>query len=138
MSRSNRRKPMSEINVVPYIDVTLVLLVIFMITAPLMTQGIKVELPQAFSDSMENDEDSLIVTITADGSYHMNIGEKETTVTLKQIAEQSKKILEVNPGIRVLIEGDRSLNYGSVIELMTVLQSAGAPSVGLITEPPRA
>ncbi len=128
---------MSEINVVPYIDVTLVLLVIFMITAPLMTQGIKVELPQAFSDSIDADEDSLIITITADGSYHMNVGDKETTVTLKQIAEQSKKILQVNPRIRVLIEGDRTLNYGSVVELMTVLQSAGAPSVGLITEPPR-
>jgi biopolymer transport protein TolR len=127
---------MSEINVVPYIDVTLVLLVIFMITAPLMTQGIKVELPQAFSESIDADEDSLIITIMADGSYHMNIGEKETTVTLSQIAEQSRKILQVNPGIKVLVEGDRNLRYGNVVELMTVLQSAGAPSVGLITEPP--
>jgi biopolymer transport protein TolR len=129
---------MSEINVVPYIDVTLVLLVIFMITAPLMTQGIKVDLPQAFSESMDADENSLIITILADGSYHMNVGEKETTVTLKQIAEQSRKILQVNPNIKVLIEGDRNLKYGSVVELMTVLQNAGAPSVGLITEPPRA
>lgn len=136
MSRSNRRKPMSEINVVPYIDVTLVLLVIFMVTAPLMTQGIKVDLPQANSESMDADENSLIITLIADGTYSMNVGDKETTVTLKQIGEQSKKIIQANPNIKVLVEGDRNLKYGSVVELMTVLQNAGAPSVGLITEPP--
>jgi len=137
MSKSNRRKPMSEINVVPYIDVMLVLLVIFMVTAPLMTQGIKIDLPQAFSESMDADEDSLIISIMADGTYYLNVGEKPVALTLKQIGEQSGKIIKANPRIKVLIEGDRNLKYGSVVELMTVLQSVGAPSVGLITEPPQ-
>jgi biopolymer transport protein TolR len=128
---------MSEINVVPYIDVMLVLLVIFMVTAPLMTQGIKIDLPQAFSESMDADEDSLIISIMADGTYYLNVGEKPTALTLKQIGEKSEKIIRANPRIKVLIEGDRNLKYGSVVELMTVLQNAGAPNVGLITEPPQ-
>ena len=128
---------MSEINVVPYIDVMLVLLVIFMVTAPMMTQGIKVDLPKAYSESMDADEDSLIVTIKADGTYYLNTGEQETVVTLKQLEEQSSKIIKANPAIKVLVEGDRALNYGLVVELMTILQKAGAPSVGLITEPPQ-
>lgn len=127
---------MSEINVVPYIDVMLVLLVIFMVTAPLMTQGIKVDLPKAYSESMDADENALIVTIRQDGSYYLNTGEEEKTVTLKQISERSSKIIAANPDIRVLVEGDRDLKYGKVIELMTVLQSAGAENVGLITVPP--
>lgn len=136
MPKSSRRKPMSEINVVPYIDVMLVLLVIFMVTAPLMTQGIKVDLPKAYSESMDADENALIVTIRQDGSYYLNTGEEEKTVTLKQISERSSKIIAANPDIRVLVEGDRDLKYGKVIELMTVLQSAGAENVGLITVPP--
>jgi len=85
MAKSSRRKPMSEINVVPYIDVMLVLLVIFMVTAPLMTQGIKVDLPKAFSESMDADENALIVSIRKDGSYYLNTGDEEKTVTLKQM-----------------------------------------------------
>jgi biopolymer transport protein TolR len=136
MAKSSRRKPMSEINVVPYIDVMLVLLVIFMVTAPLMTQGIKVDLPKAYSESMDADENALIVTIREDGSYFLNTGEEEKTVTLKQISDRSSKIIKANPDIKVLVEGDRNLKYGSVIELMNVLQKAGAENVGLITEPP--
>lgn len=127
---------MSEINVVPYIDVMLVLLVIFMVTAPLMTQGIKVDLPKAYSESMDADENALIVTIREDGSYFLNTGEEEKTVTLKQISDRSSKIIKANPDVKVLVEGDRNLKYGSVIELMNVLQKAGAENVGLITEPP--
>lgn len=127
---------MSEINVVPYVDVTLVLLVIFMVTAPLMTQGIKVELPKAYSESMDADENSLIVTIRSDGSYYLNTGDVEKTVTLKQVGEQSSRIIKANPEMKVLVEGDQSLRYGVVVELMSVLQNAGAENVGLITEPP--
>jgi biopolymer transport protein TolR len=127
---------MSEINVVPYIDVMLVLLVIFMVTAPMLTQGIKVELPKAYSESMDADENALIVTIRENGSYHLNTGDEEKTVTLKQIGERSSKIFKANPDIKVLVEGDRNLKYGSVVELMSVLQKAGAANVGLITEPP--
>jgi biopolymer transport protein TolR len=127
---------MSEINVVPYIDVMLVLLVIFMVTAPLLTQGIKVELPKAYSESMDADENALIVTIKEDGSYYMNTGDEEKTVTLQQIGERGSKIIRANPDIKVLVEGDRNLKYGNVVELMSVLQKAGAANVGLITEPP--
>jgi biopolymer transport protein TolR len=136
MAKSSRRKPMSEINVVPYVDVTLVLLVIFMVTAPMMTQGIKVDLPKAYSESMDADENALIVTIQADGSYYLNTGEKEVTVTLQQVGERSSKIIRANPDIKILVEGDRNLNYGVIVELMTVLQNAGAGNIGLITESP--
>lgn len=139
MPKAARRKPMSEINVVPYIDVMLVLLVIFMVTAPLMTQGIKVDLPEASSGPLEVDDDEpmLVVSVKADGTYYINLGEAEEPVPLSQIGEQAGKILQANPDIKVLVEGDRALEYGVIVNLMNVLQEAGAPSVGLITEPPR-
>ncbi len=138
MSKASRRKPMSEINVVPYIDVMLVLLVIFMVTAPLMTQGIKVDLPDASSGPIDVDEadQPLVVSIQADGSYYMNVGEESESVTLKMIYDRTQRILRANPDIKVLVEGDENLRYGHVIELMNILQQAGAEDVGLITEPP--
>ena len=139
MAKANRRKPMSEINVVPYIDVMLVLLVIFMVTAPLMTQGIKVDLPQAASGPLQvsDNEPMLVVSVKADGSYYINVGEIEEAVELSMIAERANKIIGANPDIRVLVEGDRRLSYGVVVNLMNVLQTAGAKTVGLITEPPK-
>lgn len=138
MAKAKRRKPMSEINVVPYVDVMLVLLVIFMVAAPLMVQGIDVNLPDATSGPVQLDENepALVVTATADGTYYMNVGEEAESVALALIGERTKKILQANPDIKVLVEGDESLNYGVVINLMNVLQSAGAKNVGLITEPP--
>ncbi len=140
MAKARRRKPMSEINVVPYIDVMLVLLVIFMVTAPMMTQGIKVDLPEANSERVPiaDDEVVLVVTIMADGKYYMNIGEQEESVPLEQIGIRAAKILQANQDIKVLVEGDRNLSYGVVVNLMNVLQTAGAKNVGLITEPPGA
>jgi len=138
MPRANRRKPMSEINVVPYIDVMLVLLVIFMVTAPLMTQGIKVELPEAASGPIKVDENEpmLVVSIKADEPYCMNVGDEEEPVDLARISDRAAKIINANPDIKVLVEGDKRLNYGVVINLMNVLQLAGAKNVGLITQPP--
>ena len=129
---------MSEINVVPYIDVMLVLLVIFMVTAPLMTQGVKVELPEASSGPIEVDDNEpmLVVSIKADGTYYMNVGDDEEAVALTLIGDQAAKIIKANPSIKVLVEGDRNLPYGVVVNLMNVLQLAGASTVGLITEPP--
>ena len=129
---------MSEINVVPYIDVMLVLLVIFMVTAPMMTQGIRVDLPEANSPTVDVPEDEvvLVVTVDVDGIYFMNVGEAEEPVALSMVGERTKRILAANPGIQVLVEGDRNLSYGVVVYLMTVLQNAGATNVGLITEPP--
>ncbi len=138
MTKARRRKPMSEINVVPYIDVMLVLLVIFMVTAPLMTQGIKVDLPDAASGPMDlgADEPLLVISVKADGTYYMNVGAEEEPVVLSLIGERAAKIIRARPDIRVLIEGDENLAYGTVINLMNVLQTAGAQGVGLITEPP--
>lgn len=138
MAKAARRKPMSEINVVPYIDVMLVLLVIFMVTAPLLTQGILVELPKATSGPIELDENepSLVVSVKADKTYYINAGDEETPVPLDLIGERAGKIIAANPDIKVLVEGDESLPYGVVINLMNVLQTAGATSVGLITELP--
>ncbi|HIG41903.1 MAG: protein TolR [bacterium] len=138
MAKAKRRRPMAEINVVPYIDVMLVLLVIFMVATPLMTQGIVVDLPKAASGVLDSppDEPTLVVSIKADGSYYINVGEDEEAVSLSLIEERSRKIISVSPDIKVLVEADQYLSYGVVINLMNVLQAAGAESVGLITEPP--
>lgn len=138
MAKKKRRKPMSEINVVPYIDVMLVLLVIFMVTAPMITQGVKVNLPNAHSASIDlnDDEQALVVSIKADGSYYMNVGEEAEPVALETIGERTKQIIQANPKIKVLVEGDEDIQYKIVIQLMSILQASGAKSVGLITEPP--
>jgi biopolymer transport protein TolR len=138
MAKAARRKPMSEINVVPYIDVMLVLLVIFMVTAPLMTQGIKVDLPDAASGPLEvtDEEPMLVVSVKADGTYYMNLGEEEEPVALKDVGIRASKVIAANPDIKVLVEGDQNLAYGTIVDLMNTLQKAGAVSVGLITEPP--
>ena len=128
---------MSEINVVPYIDVMLVLLVIFMVTAPLMTQGIKVDLPEAASGPIDvaDDELMLVVSVKEDATYYINLGEAEEPVPLSEIGDKATKIIAANPGIKVLVEGDKKLAYGVIVDLMNTLQAAGAKTVGLITEP---
>ena len=139
---ARRRKPISEINVVPYIDVMLVLLVIFMATAPLLTQGVVVDLPQAPSESIEDSQDDpLVVSMRADGAIFMNLGMQDaddegSRVTVFSLEEQAGKILRARIDVPVYIEADHSLDYGKVVGVMTVLQKAGAKSVGLITDPP--
>ena len=137
-----RRKPMSEINVVPYIDVMLVLLVIFMATAPLLTQGVNVDLPKAPSQPIENqDKDSLVISLRKDGAIFVNLGiqnadDDSTRVTIYSLENQAGKILRARPDVPVYVKADHSLEYGLVVSVMTVLQKAGAESVGLITDPP--
>lgn len=135
---SKKRKQIAEINVVPYIDVMLVLLIIFMITAPLLVQGVKVDLPQAPSAPMDNkDEEPLIVSVKKDGSYYINLGkDQEEAQSLKKIAETVSKVLRQKPGTPILVWGDAKVEYGTIVGVMTVLQKAGAPSVGLVTDPP--
>ncbi len=134
-----KKKPMAEINVVPYIDVMLVLLVVFMVTAPLLLQGVKVDLPQAPSTPMDSkQEEPLIVSIKKDGSYYLNLGADEKKAKpLADITNTVAKVLRQKPATPVLVWGDHSVDYGLVVGLMTELQKAGAPSVGLVTEPPR-
>ena len=135
--RSNKRKPLAEINVVPYIDVMLVLLVVFMITAPLLMQGVTVDLPQAPSEPFDSKEDEpLIVSVKSDGSFYLNLGnDQETAKPLTQIQETVTKVLRQKPDTPVLVWGDAKVPYGEVVKAMTSLQAAGAPSVGLVTEP---
>ena len=132
--RKRRKKLMSEINVVPYIDVMLVLLVIFMITAPLLSQGVKVDLPKAAAQPVDSqDRETLVVTVDREGRYFLD----DRRITSEELSRKVAAILRARPQTPVLIRGDRQSNYGEVVKAMTLLQSAGAPSVGLLTEPPR-
>ncbi|WP_456414860.1 protein TolR [Thiolapillus sp.] len=138
MSRRGRKlRPMAEINVVPYIDVMLVLLVIFMITAPLLTQGVKVDLPQADAKPLEEDaKRPLVVSVDKEGQYHITYDDDRTqTVDAGELQRQAAAIIQANPGIPVLVKGDRSVDYGQVIQAMVLLQEAGAPNIGLLTDP---
>ncbi len=139
MRHPGRRKPIAEINVVPYIDVMLVLLIVFMVTAPMLTQGVQVELPEAPSEPLETqtDDEPLIVSIKKDGSLYLNLGgTPDKARTLEDIQGFVAKILRQQPKTEVLINGDRNIDYGRVVQVMTGLQAAGARSVGLVTEAP--
>jgi len=133
---------MAEINVVPYIDVMLVLLVIFMATAPLLTQGVVVDLPEAPSEPIDSvQDDPLVVSMRQDGAIFVNLGiqnadDEGTRVTVFSLADQAGKILRARPDVPVYVKADHRLDYGAVVKVMTVLQNAGAGSVGLITDPP--
>ena len=134
----HKRRLVAEINVVPYIDVMLVLLIVFMVTAPMLMQGVKVELPQAPSAPLDDkDLEPLIVSVKADGSYYLDIGNgKNIEEPLTSIIEKVRKVMGVQPKTPVLVWGDAKVDYGTVVRLMSELQNAGAPSVGLVTEPP--
>ena len=127
---------MSEINVVPYIDVMLVLLVIFMITAPLLTQGVKVDLPQAEAEPIARSENEpLVVSVDHAGDYYLNYGEgQDQPIAPELLAARVSALVRHRPGLPVLVRGDRNVAYGDVVALMSLLQRAGVPSVGLVTE----
>jgi biopolymer transport protein TolR len=134
---------MSDINVVPYIDVMLVLLVIFMITAPLLTQGVAVELPQAEAEPLsiegtgETDE-PLVVTVTTAGEYYLNVGDTpDQPIDHQLLVTKVAAVLRHRPKTPVMVRGDSHVEYGKVVVAMALLQKAGAPSVGLITESPQ-
>jgi biopolymer transport protein TolR len=129
---------MSEINVVPYIDVMLVMLVIFMVTAPLLTQGVKVELPQAAAEPMDSkDQEPLVVTVDAGGSLYLNIGDApDQPVGGDALVQRVAAVLRRQPAKPVMVRGDHAADYGSVVAAMVLLQQAGIDGVGLVTEPP--
>lgn len=135
-NRRTRRKPMAEINVVPYIDVMLVLLVIFMITAPMLTQGVDVELPSANAAPIEDPQaEVLVASINDKGEYFVDFGGKQDSLSLVELQNKVRKVIAQNPNLPVLVRGDRKVSYGGVIGLMVALQAAGVPNVGLVTEP---
>ena len=140
--KSVRKKPICEINVVPYIDVMLVLLVIFMITTPLLSQGVNVDLPQAKAQPLvPKDKEPLIISVDAQGNYYLNIAENPgqplnpTAIAARVNGEltNAKRQGREQP---VFVKGDQHVNYGKIMTAMVLLQHAGAKSVGLITEPP--
>ena|SRR5690625_1639864 len=130
----------AQMNIVPYIDVMLVLLVIFMITAPLLTPGVKVNLPQAEAKPLENapDKEPLILSVDARGRYYLNVGENTSKpIDDKQVMAFTAAVLRRRPKTPVLVRGDENVPYGRMIHAMTLLQEAGAPSVGLVTQTPQ-
>lgn len=139
MSRKRtRRKPMSEINVVPYIDVTLVLLIIFMITTPMLQTGVQVDLPQAESAPVEQKEDTppIIVSIKEQGQYYLKVdNQNDELIRPEEINARVTAILANKPQTPVLISGDKSVDYGIVVTVMASLKNAGVASVGLMTQP---
>ena len=135
-----KRKPMAEINVVPYIDVMLVLLIVFMVTAPLLNQGIEVDLPSANNEPLDIDEnfETLVVSITSNGEYFLSVGttgDEREAVSLETVGEQVSRILNANPDIQVLIEGDEDAGWGAMVTLITALQQAGVTKPNFITQP---
>jgi biopolymer transport protein TolR len=133
-----KRKPMADINVVPYIDVMLVLLIIFMVTAPMLMQGVKVDLPEASADPVENqDAEPVIVSVDASGQLFLNLGDEKQVLSLATIKERVAAVIRRKKDTPVLIWGDRAVPYGEVVTVMVALQEADVPSVGLVTENPK-
>lgn len=133
-----RRRKVAEINVVPYIDVMLVLLIIFMVTAPLITQGVKVDLPQAKAETLDKDtKPPLVASVDAQGRYYITLGTNDKEpLSAEEVAILVKAHLAVNPDTPVVVNGDGAVSYNAVIQLMVLLQDvAGVPSVGLMTDP---
>ena len=134
-----RRRPVAEINVVPYIDVMLVLLIIFMVTAPIVSQGVKVDLPQQSSEPLPADsKPPIIVSIDADGAYFVTNGASpiEAEASLQSASAHVSAILIDEPDRPVVVKGDRTIPYEKVIQLMATLKGSGLKSVGLMTESP--
>ncbi len=132
------KKPLkSDMNVVPYIDVMLVLLVIFMVTAPMMTSGLQIDLPQASADPIVSKETAAIVSLDKNGQYFLKYKDYNTqqAISLTELTTVLTQAQSENQQLSVIIEGDKTRAYGEVIALMNSLQSAGLTQVGLLTEP---
>jgi biopolymer transport protein TolR len=137
-----RRRPMAEINVVPYIDVMLVLLVIFMITAPLLNLGVEVELPKADAEPMENqqNEEPMVLTVLRNGDLYLNAGGDMAGIPSGMIDPETLvttvgAIVRRNPELEVLVGGDKQVEYGAIYQAMVLLQKAGVQKVGLMSDP---
>ncbi len=139
--RTNRKKPLAEINVVPYIDVMLVLLVIFMVTTPLMTQGVHVNVPKAHAETLsQSNQEPIVISVDKNGFFYLNIADKPNQpispiILANRIAAEILLAKQANQSRQVLVKGDKAVNYDKVMSAMVLLQQAGASQVGLITEP---
>ncbi|MFK7856318.1 MAG: protein TolR [Granulosicoccus sp.] len=135
------RRQVAEINVVPYIDVMLVLLVIFMITAPLLQTGVEIDLPDAAATPIEDAGEAtepLILSVDAEGDWFLNVGEDpEAPLAREEVQRLASAVLRLNPNRRVLVAGDKSIDYGQIMQAMVTLQLSGAPEIGLMSDPAR-
>ena len=127
-----RYKPMAEINVTPFVDVMLVLLVVFMITAPLLTVGVKVDLPSAEANVIQGNDEPLTISINSVGQIYL----QESLIVLPDLAPKLRAITGENPDTRIFVRGDKEINYGLVMEIMSAINSAGFSKVALITKMP--
>jgi biopolymer transport protein TolR len=136
-TRARRKRMMAEINVVPYIDVMLVLLIIFMVTTPLLTQGVSVSLPKAGAEPLpEAQKEPILISIDQAGRLYVNLGEqRESPVSESALGAAVKTVLTRNPAVPVLIKADEKVPYGRVIQVMVLLQKLGASKVGFVTDP---
>lgn len=141
-----KRKPVAEMNVVPYIDVMLVLLVIFMVTAPMLTQGVKIELPKVAAEALATDTRQQILTLSvkADGGYYWNLGgeletrqQTDSAVTLEEMSAKVMQVVAARSDTQVYIRADDNAGYGRVVAAMAVLQKGGISNLGLVTEAPQ-
>ena len=137
MASIKKRKPMSEINVVPYIDVMLVLLIIFMITAPLLQQGVEIDLPQAAANPLPPEQqEPVVVSVDKKGEFYLDIGDQPgKPIDAQLLVNRVAAVRQLKPNIPVLVRGDRDVDYGRIVDVMVLLQRAGIDKVGLMTEP---
>jgi len=135
---SKKRRPISDINVVPYIDVMLVLLIIFMITAPIVQQGVEIDLPQAAAKSIPPDqEEPVVVSIDKKGDFYLDVGDQpDKPIDAQLMVNRVAAVRQLKPNVQVLVRGDRSVGYGKVVDAMVLLQRAGVEKVGLMTDQP--
>ena len=138
MAASKKRRPIADINVVPYIDVMLVLLIIFMITAPIVQQGVEIDLPQAAAKPMSPDqEEPVVVSVDKKGDFYLDIGDNpDKPIDAQLMVNRIAAVRQLKPDIPVLVRGDREVGYGRVVDAMVLLQRAGVEKVGLMTDQP--
>lgn len=131
-----RRSLKAEINVVPYIDVMLVLLIIFMVTAPLLNLGVDIQLPQAAAKAVQNDKPPVLVSVDAQGNLYLTLsGAKREPISADALKTKVAAFVRQNPRVPVLIGGDKRVSYGRIYQAMVLLQQAGVPHVGLMSQP---
>lgn len=136
--RRRVRRQVAEINVVPYIDVMLVLLVIFMITAPLLKTGVEIDLPDADANPVAGEtQEPLILSVDKTGGWYLNVGDTpDESISREQALILATAAIRLNPDKRVMVQGDTNVDYGQIMQAMVMLQKAGAPDIGLMAEPP--
>jgi biopolymer transport protein TolR len=136
-NKRHRYRPTAEINVVPYIDVMLVLLVIFMMTTPVLEQGVEIDLPPAKSQTLDfSQNEPIIVSVNKRGKFSINIGDSKKNISINSIVARVVAAIELDPNVQVMLRGDKNVNYGKVVELMGYLQVAGVEKIGFVTQSP--